>query len=80
MLDNIEIDEKLLEEAIRFSGFSTKQAVIEEALRLFVRLKSQEQIRALRGKVQWEGDLDTMREGRNIDSDINLSRFSQESE
>jgi hypothetical protein len=38
--------------------------VIEEALRTLVRLKAQEQIRTLRGKLHWEGDLDALREGR----------------
>ena len=40
----------------------TKKEVIEEALRTLVRLRSQEQIRTLRGQLHWEGDLDTMRE------------------
>jgi hypothetical protein len=33
----------------------------EEGLRLLVRLKEQEQIRAARGKLTWDGDLDAMR-------------------
>ena len=68
MRTNVVIDDALMEEAMKFSGLSTKKAVIEEALRTFVRLKSQENIRNLRGKLKWEGDLDAMREGRNHDS------------
>jgi Arc/MetJ family transcription regulator len=46
------------------TGLPTKKAVIEEALRLLTRLKQQEQVRALRGQLHWEGDLDALREGR----------------
>lgn len=53
MRTNVVIDETLMEEAMKFSGLSTKRAVIEEALRTFVRLKSQEKIRDLRGKLNW---------------------------
>ena len=37
---------------------------IEEALRTLIALKSQEEVRELRGKLDWEGDLNEMREGR----------------
>ena len=61
MRTNIEIDDQLMADALRLSGQPTKKAVVEEALRLLVRLKNQGRIRELRGKVQWEGDLDAMR-------------------
>jgi Arc/MetJ family transcription regulator len=64
MRTNVVIDETLMAEAMRCSGLRTKKAVIEEALRTLVRLKSQERIRNLRGKLRWEGDLDTLRAGR----------------
>jgi hypothetical protein len=41
----------------------------EEALRTLVRLKKQEQVRSLRGKLRWEGDLNILREGRFADVD-----------
>jgi len=41
--------------------------VIEEALRTLTRLKRQENIRALRGQLHWEGDLDKLRTGRTDD-------------
>jgi len=46
------------------TGLKTKRAVIEEALRTLVQLRAQERVRALRGKLQWEGDLEVLREGR----------------
>jgi hypothetical protein len=47
------------------SGLKTKRAVIEQALQLLVRLKAQEGVRSLRGQMQWEGDLDALRESRH---------------
>lgn len=64
MRTNIVIDDSLLAEALSCTGLPTKKAVIEEALRTLVRLKSQEQIRSLRGHLRWEGDLHAMRESR----------------
>jgi Arc/MetJ family transcription regulator len=65
MRTNIEIDDKLLSEAMRSSGARTKKATVEAALRLLVKTQSQSAIRRLRGKVQWEGDLKESRLGRN---------------
>lgn len=64
MRTNVVIDDELMAEALDSTGLRTKKAVIEEALRTLVRLKKQEQVRSLRGKLQWEGDLDILREGR----------------
>ena len=63
MRTNVVIDDELMAEAMRCTGLKTKRAVIEEALRTLIRLKSQEQVRTLRGKLRWEGDLAAMREG-----------------
>jgi Arc/MetJ family transcription regulator len=64
MRTNVEIDDELMREALRLSGLKTKRAAIEAALRMFVRVKRQEDILELAGKVQWEGNLDESREGR----------------
>jgi Arc/MetJ family transcription regulator len=69
MRTNVVIDDELMAEALESTGLNTKKAVIEEALRTLVRLRKQEQVRSLRGKLQWEGDLDTLREGRFLDVD-----------
>jgi len=69
MRTNVVIDDELMAAALESTGLKTKKAVIEKALRTLVRLKAQEQVRSLRGKLQWEGDLSTMREGRFIDVD-----------
>ena len=64
MRTNIDIDDKLMAQAMRASGNTTKRAVVEEALRLLVQVKRQVGIRSLKGKIQWDGDLDDMRADR----------------
>jgi len=61
MRTNIAIDDKLMSEAAKLSQLKTKKAVVEEGLKLLIRIKKQEQIRKLKGKLKWEGDLDKMR-------------------
>lgn len=61
---NIVIDPKLMAEALKLSGAPTKRKVVEDALRLLVRIKRQEGLRALRGRIQWDGDLERMRRDR----------------
>jgi Arc/MetJ family transcription regulator len=64
MRTNIVIDDKLMSDAMRVSGYSTKKEAVEEALKLLVRRSRQQQIRKLRGMLKWEGDLDEMRGGK----------------
>ena len=61
MRTNIVIDDQLMAEALKVSGARTKRQAVEEGLRLLIRLKTQEQIRQLRGKAHWTADLDEMR-------------------
>ncbi len=67
MRTNIDIDDKLMKQAMKATGAPTKKAAVETALRAVVRLQKQEAIGKWFGKVQWEGDLDAMREGRFLD-------------
>jgi len=66
MRTNIDIDEDLIKEAMKLTGITTKKAAVEAALQQMVSLKKQERIKELRGKFQWEGNLDEMREGRDF--------------
>ena len=61
MRTNIVIDDELMNRALKLTGLKTKRAVVETGLRLLVKLKDQEQIRAARGKLRWEGDIDRLR-------------------
>jgi Arc/MetJ family transcription regulator len=63
MRTNIEIDDQLLSEAMRSTGAHTKKAAVEAGLRLLVKTHSQTALRRLRGKVQWDGDLNQSRLG-----------------
>ena len=61
MRTNIVIDQHLMDAALKLSGLKTKKAVIEAALKVFVQLEQQRQIKKWKGKLAWEGDLDKMR-------------------
>ena len=55
----MEIDDQLMSDALRLTGARTQR--VEMGLRTLLRLRRQEDIRRFRGKLQWEGELDTMR-------------------
>ena len=61
MRTNIEIDDRLMRQAMRSSGRRTKRATVEAALRLLVQIKAQTGIRRLRGKIQLERNLEESR-------------------
>jgi Arc/MetJ family transcription regulator len=61
MRTNIDIDDKLMGEALKATGLKTKKDAVELGLKTLIRLKKQESIRAFRGKLTWTGDLDDMR-------------------
>jgi len=66
MRTNIDIDDKLLAEAAKVFGTTTKKATVEAALERAVRRRRQRRILELEGKVEWVGDLDEMRSGREF--------------
>jgi Arc/MetJ family transcription regulator len=61
---NIVLDTDLLKRAKKLTGIETTKGVVHEALETLILLREQEQLRELRGTLHWEGDLDTLREGR----------------
>lgn len=61
MRTNIVIDEKLMADTLRATGLSTKREVVELGLKTLLRLQQQAEIKTLRGKITWEGDLDALR-------------------
>jgi Arc/MetJ family transcription regulator len=67
MRTNIVLDEALVERARQLTGITTKREVIHEALRTLIQMREQAQIRELRGKLRWEGDLTSSRESRSRD-------------
>ena len=63
MRTNIEIDDTLMAEAQKVSGYTTKKQTVEEALRLLVRLRRQREVGAAFGKYRWRGNLAESRKG-----------------
>ena len=64
MRTNIVIDDKLMRDTLRATGLRSKREAVETALRTLLRLSKQAEIRRLRGKLDWRGDLDAMRSDR----------------
>jgi len=67
MRTNVVLDDALVERAKRLTGMKTKRELIHEALRTLIRLHEQTEVRGLRGKLHWEGDLAGLREMRRHD-------------
>ena len=61
MRTNIVIDDKLMSDTLRATGLKTKREAVELGLKTLLRLRQQSEIKKLRGKIVWEGDLDAMR-------------------
>ncbi|BBI52286.1 type II toxin-antitoxin system VapB family antitoxin [Halomonas sp. FeN2] len=64
MRTNIVIDDQLMAEALKISGYETKKEAVEQGLKLLVQRGKQQELRKLRGHIKWEGDLDEMRSGK----------------
>lgn len=61
MRTNIVIDDDLMREALKVTGAKTKREAVELGLRTLLKLQGQQKIRTLRGKIEWQGDLERMR-------------------
>lgn len=61
MKTNIVIDDQLMAEALKVSGYETKKEAVEQGLKLLVQRSKQQELRKLRGNISWEGNLDEMR-------------------
>ncbi len=64
MRTNVVIDDDLMKAALDATGLKTKRAVIEAGLQTLLRLNRQSELKNLRGKLNWEGDLNQLRENR----------------
>jgi Arc/MetJ family transcription regulator len=54
MATNLDIDERLLEEALRIGGNRTKKATVEEALQEYIQRRKQQKILKLFGKIEYD--------------------------
>jgi Arc/MetJ family transcription regulator len=64
MRTNIEIDDKLMSNALKATGARTKREAVELGLKTLIQLRAQEKARDLKGKISWKGDLEAMRTDR----------------
>lgn len=51
-------------DALQATGLKTQQEVIELGLKTLIQLQQQARIKAFRGKLKWEGNLEEMRRDR----------------
>jgi Arc/MetJ family transcription regulator len=66
MRTNIDLDDKLISEAMLATGLSTKRATVEEALRILVQMHRQKAAIKNMSGLGWEGDLAAMRQSRAV--------------
>jgi len=62
MTTTVSISPQLLDTVLKLTQATTKHQAVEIALKTFIQLNQQEQIRAYRGKLHWEDDLNSLRE------------------
>ena len=62
MRTNIDIDDKLMEEAMKISKLKSKKELVNHALEELIRLNKRKKMLSLFGKVKWEGNLDEMKQ------------------
>lgn len=67
MRTNVDIDDELMDKAMRATGLPTKKATIEEALRDLIRRRAQRKALDELWGAGWSGNLEEMREGRRFD-------------
>lgn len=61
MRTNIIIDDTLMADVLKATGAKSKRKAVELGLKALLMLKQQEGIKAFKGKLKWEGDLEQMR-------------------
>lgn len=61
MRTNIEISDEKIAKVMKILGTSTKKETVDSAFDEIIRMNKQRGMLELRGKIQWEGDLDAWR-------------------
>jgi len=61
---NVELDDRVVKEAIKLTHLQTKKAVVNYALEELVKKLRRKKMLELEGKVKWEGNLSEMRKSR----------------
>lgn len=63
MRTNIDIDDRLMRDAMAATGARSKRETVELGLKLLADRRRQAAIKPLRGTLDWQGDLDAQRSG-----------------
>lgn len=58
---NIVLDTHLVDAGLKLTGLKTRRELVDFALRELVRHQQQKKLLDLKGKIDWEGDLEAMR-------------------
>jgi Arc/MetJ family transcription regulator len=61
---NVVLDDRLVMQCQKATGIKTRRGLIDFALHELLRHERQRKVLELRGRVRWQGDLDTWRKGR----------------
>lgn len=61
MRTNIIIDDTLMADVLKATGVKSKREAVELGLKTLLLLKQQEAIKAFKGQLKWDGDLEKMR-------------------
>lgn len=61
MRTSITVDNDLITKVMNTTGFVTKKETIENALKLLLAFTMQKDIKKLKGKLKWAGNLEQMR-------------------
>lgn len=64
MATNLEIDNKLIQEALHLGGHRTKRAVVEAALHEYVQRRKQQTVTELFGTIEYDDDYDYKKQSR----------------
>lgn len=64
MRTNVVIDDILMNQAKKITGYKTKKEVIEKSLVLLISVYNQKSILKYKGKLKWEGNIIKSRESR----------------
>ncbi|MCT0227088.1 type II toxin-antitoxin system VapB family antitoxin [Synechococcus sp. CS-1331] len=68
MRTNIFMDDALMKQAMQASGVRSKWEAVQLGLRTLVKLQQQAEIRAFRGRLAWEGDLEAFDRAQKRDT------------
>ena len=61
MRTNIEIDNRLMQEAKKIGKTKTKKEIVDLALKTYIKVNQRKNLLKLFGKIKWEGNLNQMR-------------------